>query len=66
MSCGYQCHQVGGPWIAENPDCPIHGIQAQQDASHAESVKDDIRRQLRHAETVDDLRSIMYEMLELI
>ena len=23
--CGYDCHQVGGPWIAENPDCPVHG-----------------------------------------
>ncbi len=24
--CGHQCHMVGGPWIAENPDCPIHGV----------------------------------------
>ena len=23
MSC--QCYQVGGPFIAEDPDCPIHG-----------------------------------------
>ncbi len=22
--CNYECHQIGGPWIAENPDCPIH------------------------------------------
>lgn len=27
--CGYQCHEIGGPWIAENPDCPIHGRDAQ-------------------------------------
>jgi len=20
-----ECYQVGGPWIAEDPDCPIHG-----------------------------------------
>ena len=25
MSCGFQCFEIGGPWIAENPDCPIHG-----------------------------------------
>ena len=23
--CNYECHQIGGPWIAENPDCPVHG-----------------------------------------
>lgn len=23
MAC--QCHQIGGPWIAEDPSCPIHG-----------------------------------------
>ena len=66
MSCGHQCHQVGGPWIAENPDCPIHGYMAQREESRVESAKDDLRRQLCHAETVDDLRLIMSEMLELI
>lgn len=24
-SCGFECHTIGGPWIAENPSCPIHG-----------------------------------------
>lgn len=23
--CGYGCHIIGGPWIAENPRCPVHG-----------------------------------------
>ena len=23
--CGHECYTVGGPWISENPDCPIHG-----------------------------------------
>ena len=23
--CGYGCHVIGGPFIAENPDCPKHG-----------------------------------------
>lgn len=30
MTCPYECHQVGGPWIAENPSCPTHGWQGQQ------------------------------------
>lgn len=25
MSCPWQCHEIGGPWIAENPSCPFHG-----------------------------------------
>jgi hypothetical protein len=28
MSCGYQCHMIGGPYIAENPACPVHGEEA--------------------------------------
>lgn len=28
LECGYRCHEIGGPWIAENPDCPIHGKNA--------------------------------------
>jgi len=30
MSC--QCHQIGGPFIAEDPDCPAHGREAQREA----------------------------------
>lgn len=28
MSC--QCYQIGGPFIAEDPDCPAHGREAQR------------------------------------
>ena len=28
MYCEYQCYEIGGPWIAENPNCPIHGPNA--------------------------------------
>lgn len=24
LDCGFECHRVGGPWIAENPACPYH------------------------------------------
>ena len=30
MTCGFECHQIGGPYITENPDCPIHGTSAQE------------------------------------
>jgi len=25
--CMCECYQVGGPFIAEDPDCPIHGTE---------------------------------------
>ena len=28
LECGYECHMIGGPWIAENPNCPIHSREA--------------------------------------
>ena len=30
MLCKHECFMIGGPWIAENPDCPIHGTYAQE------------------------------------
>lgn len=37
MSC--QCHQVGGPFIAEDPDCVIHGAAASQREREVEKLK---------------------------
>jgi len=28
MSC--DCYKIGGPWIAVDPDCPVHGRDAQR------------------------------------
>lgn len=38
MKCPYQCNEVGGPWIAENPDCPFHGPNAVQYEKPVKSV----------------------------
>lgn len=29
--CDRQCFKIGGPWIAEDPTCPVHGIEAQRE-----------------------------------
>lgn len=26
-----ECYTVGGPWIAEDPNCPVHGTEAQRE-----------------------------------
>jgi hypothetical protein len=40
MSC--QCYHIGGPFIAEDPDCPVHGREAQQEAVKRDRVIKDL------------------------
>lgn len=64
MNCGYQCYEIGGPWIAENPNCPVHGIDAQAEQRSRDRVKDELREQIDNAETVADLRACLHDLLD--
>lgn len=33
-----QCYQIGGPFIAEDPDCSEHGREAQRAGTHRELI----------------------------
>lgn len=46
-----ECYKIGGPFIAEDPDCPVHGIEAQAEQREREQERDEMRRQL------DELRA---------
>lgn len=37
-----ECYQIGGPWIAEDPDCPTHGDEARSRATKAASLEDEV------------------------
>ena len=37
MSC--QCHQIGGPFIAEDPDCPVHGREGREREERYEAIE---------------------------
>jgi len=37
-----QCFQIGGPFIAEDPECPVHGIEAQRQAQRRDEVIADL------------------------
>lgn len=39
-----ECYQVGGPWIAEDPDCPTHGDEARSRATKAANLEDEVER----------------------
>lgn len=45
MLCAYECHQIGGPWIAENPSCPEHGAWGKGTHSdRSEAIRDILYR----------------------
>lgn len=60
------CYQIGGPWIAEDPDCPTHGIAAQGRRSDREFTVSSIRSRLRQADDIGSLKEIIYELLDMI
>lgn len=43
------CFKIGGPWIAEDPDCPVHGT---------ERVKEDTREEEKIQALVEALENI--------
>ena len=66
MKCEYQCYEVGGPWIAENPNCPVHGTEAQREEKQRDISKDRLYQQIREANTVQDLRAVLYDIVEML
>lgn len=46
---GCECFQVGGPWIAEDPNCPVHGRgglgdQLEESQTEVESLRATIKK----------------------
>ena len=66
MRCEYQCYEVGGPWIAENPYCPVHGREAQEEEKRRERTKERLYQEIHDAKDIEDLRLILYNIVEMI
>ena len=60
MSC--ECHRIDGPWIAEDPNCPRHGIAAQARARDLDRLRDEINKM----STVEEARDLMHKILDLM
>jgi hypothetical protein len=56
------CYRIGGPWIAEDPNCPVHGTEAQRKRKEAS----DLRSKIENATTFEGLQEVMISLLELI
>lgn len=61
MSC--QCFQIGGPFIAEDPDCPAHGREAQEESVRRDKL---IQRLERALEQDDDVYRVAEEALDYL
>jgi hypothetical protein len=64
MSC--ECYRVGGRFIAEDPACDVHGSAAQAEQQRSENLKESIYLSLSRAETVEDLRAVLHDILGMI
>jgi hypothetical protein len=66
MKCEYQCNEVGGPWIAENPNCPFHGYDAQREEKQRDRIKEQLYQQISQAQTLEEMKPVLYEIVEMI
>lgn len=55
LPCPWRCHEIGGPWIAEDPECPFHGVNADLE-SMTQEEGDRLCRE-KEAEEGDEWRS---------
>ena len=46
-----ECYMIGGPWIEEDPNCPIHGREAQRERKEIEDTNKSIEERLELLET---------------
>lgn len=61
-----ECFKVGGPFIAEDPNCPVHGYAAQHEARIRNRELDSLETEIEQAETVEELRELMLKMIGIM
>lgn len=45
------CYIIGGPWIAEDPNCPVHGREAVREREAKEQEADEMEARIVDLET---------------
>lgn len=60
------CFKIGGPFIAEDPDCPEHGTEARDRRDRLYDDKKWLRAEIKDANSIETLRSAMLKLLDLI
>lgn len=55
-----ECYKIGGPFIAEDPDCPIHGREAQEREKWAAAEKEE------EMSRYEEIMSTLYNLQQVI
>jgi hypothetical protein len=58
-----ECYKIGGRFIAEDPECPVHGYVAQQEAEIGERERQNSEELI--AEMGKQIRSLQEEVASL-
>lgn len=67
MSCPNHCYEVGGPWIEEDPNCPVHGTEAQRrDRQLAEEGEIEAARVKTQDERITALEALVAALTERV
>jgi hypothetical protein len=55
------CYRIGGPFIAEDPNCPAHGTEARR--KHRAMYE--LRTSILRANDIEYLKELMIKLLDL-
>ena len=57
------CYKIGGPWIAEDPDCPVHGTDAQRQREIDEEDRQSLEDRIAQLEEIVARQDEQIQML---
>lgn len=58
------CYKIGGPWIAEDPDCPVHGTEAQRERERQELEWETLEERVALLERIVDRQDKQIRVLQ--
>ncbi len=58
-----ECYKIGGPWIAEDPDCPVHGRDAQWEREQRETERQSLEDRITALEEIVELQNLQIRRL---
>lgn len=62
-----ECYKVGGPWVDYDPNCPVHGDEAQRIQEQERQEKEETRhREESLEERVSSLEDTVKKLHEII
>ena len=54
-----ECYQVGGPFISEDPDCPIHGAGSQLSDQIQTIIEQAVLREISALEATEQIEELL-------